>query len=123
MAKDKDRVLSAFERAVQYAIGNGQQLGSESDPLRDRCPLLWAWLSAVFVGKEYQKSPASLNFRLGPDCAHAVLSDRDLCTSLEVTAQTVDALFPALEAALASSSPPIKTWGKREPRLRRRRGV
>jgi hypothetical protein len=121
MSGKTERKLSALDRAVQHAIGNGRDLGAEADPARKLYPQLWAWLSTVYVGRDHLKSPAYLTIRLGPEGVLVTLVDRDLCTSLEVSCGTLEEALPAVEAALTGPTPPLKSWGKREPHLRRRR--
>jgi hypothetical protein len=116
-----ERRLSTFERAVAHAIGDGRELGSADDPARERFPQLWAWLATVYVGRDSIKNPAYLNVRLGPEGVVVSLIDRDLCTTVEVSCGHLEEALPAIEAALSSSSPPLKSWGRKEPHLRKRR--
>lgn len=120
MAKP-ERKLSSLERAVQQAIGDGRQIGSPEDPARERYPQLWAWLSTLYVGRDSLKNPAYLSIKLGPEGVTAALIDRDLCTAVEIATANLDDVLPALEAALAGPCPPLKSWGRKEPHLRKRR--
>ncbi len=116
-----ERQLSALEKAVAQAIGDSRALGNPSDPAIAKYPQLWAWLSTVYVGRDCIKSPAYLTIRLGVDGVVISLVDRDLCTTVEVSAGCLEDALPAIETALCSTNPPLKSWGRKEPRLRKRR--
>jgi hypothetical protein len=117
----KERPLSALERQLAQALGDGREFGHPEDPARMEFPLLWEWLSRAYVGREHLKQPAVILLRLGPDGALATLSDRDLACSLDVGSQSLLDLFRALETALARPDCPIKVWGKKEPQLKKRK--
>jgi hypothetical protein len=121
MAK-QERKLSAFEKAVSQAIGDGRTLGNQEDPARERYPQLWGWLTSVYVGRDSIKNPAYLNLRMGVDGVLVSLIDRDLCTTVEISCASLEEALPALEAALANGHAPLKSWGRKEPHLRKRRG-
>jgi hypothetical protein len=104
-------------------MGNGRALGSPEDPARQQFPQLWTWMSTVYVGRDSIKNPAYLNIRLGQDGVYVSLIDRDLCTTIEVHAGTLGEALPAIEAALSQPNPPIKSRGRKEPHLRKRRGA
>jgi hypothetical protein len=114
---------SALDRVIQSAIGDERVLGREDDPCRTRCPELWDWLSRHYVGRDRVKTPAVLTIRLGPEGCLATLTDRDLSVSIDVACPHVEDVFAALEAALTSDCPPVKSWGKKEPQLRKRRTI
>jgi hypothetical protein len=120
MAKT-DKPLSAFERAVLGAVGDNRPLGCPDDPAASTLPLLWQFLSTTQVGKDRVKQPATLTLRLGPGGVLVTLNDRDLALSIDCSCQHLEAAFMALESALASGNPIIRTHGKREPQLRKRR--
>lgn len=120
VAKDNGR-LSALDRLVQNAIGDDVAMGSQDDPARKDLPELWKWLATVSVGKDLMKQPATLSIRLGPDCVLVSLVDRDLGVSVEASSSSLQGAFAAMEAALTGSNPPVKSWGKRQPHLRKRK--
>lgn len=122
MAKGNDRPLSAFERAVASAIGDERPLGCSNDPAQQSYPLLWQWLSTSYVGKDKIKTPAVLTVRLGPGGVLASLTDRDLAVTVEVCCAHLDNVLQETESQLGSSNPIIRSWGRKEPQLRRRRG-
>ncbi len=117
----KERNLSALDRLIAQAIGSERRLGNEDDPAVAEWPQLWSWLSTVYVGRDHVKTPAILSVRLGPACALCTLTDRDLSVSVDAAAPCLHGLFAAMEAQLASSILPIKSWGKKEPQLRKRK--
>lgn len=121
MAKGNNHV-GALDRIIMAAIGDDRVLGREDDPCKLRCPSLWDWLSRRYVGRDRVKTPAVLTIRLGPEGALATLTDRDLSVSVDVACPHVEDVFAFLESALTSECPPIKTWGKKEPTLRKRKG-
>lgn len=120
MGKTEKR-LSALQRAIAQAIGNGRELGNVDDPARQAWPELWTWLSTVHVGQDQVKNPATLSIRLGVEGVIVSLVDRDLSSSVEANCACLADSFQALENALAGPNVPLRTWGKREPHLRKRR--
>jgi hypothetical protein len=117
----KPRKLSALERVLSQAIGDGQKFGRDEDPARVNWPNLWAWLTTIYVGRDSLKSPAVLTIRMGPEGAIASLTDRDLAVALDASSATLEGIFAEVERLLASETPPIRVWGKREPTVRRRK--
>ena len=126
MANDKDGVgtngkrISALDRAVQSAMGEGRAVGSDHDPAREKYPVLWEWLSKIYIGVAHVRSPATVTLTLSPSGVQASVSDRDLGVSCSAVCEHLDDALSALEAALTSSVPPIRSWGKKEPKLRKR---
>jgi hypothetical protein len=119
--KGKTPKLSSLDRALMQAAGEGQRFGLESDPARVAFPNLWAWLSTIYVGRDHLKQPATLSIRLGPSGVIATLTDRDLSVAVDCGTAHLGEVFEALERLLASDTPPIRTWGKKEPTLRKRK--
>lgn len=114
--------LSALDRAVLSAMGDGRSVGADDDPARSAYPLLWEWLSKIYIGSDRVRTPASLTIQLGPGGVLISLSDRDLGVSCGSVCEHLDEALKAMEASLASAVPPIRSWGKKEPRLRKRGG-
>lgn len=119
MAKEKP--LSALERTIQTAMGEGRSVGQEDDPCREQYPALWEWLTTIYCGRDYIKQPASLTIALIPSGVSAKLVDRDLCTTVEISCKHLADVFATLNENLVSGNPAIKNWGKREPGLRKRK--
>ena len=113
---------SALDKQIQAAIGQDRRLGNPDDPARKRYPVLWDWLSRIYAGRDWIKQPATLTLSLGTEGVIATLTDRDLCCSCGVAVATLAEVFAALEAALTAPNPPIRSWGRKEPQLRKRRG-
>lgn len=121
--KDKGaagQFLSALERSLQEALGKGVSFGLEDDPARTRFPLLWAWLTTAYVGRDHIKTPASFTVRMGPEGVLVSIVDRDLQKSVECFSEHLEGVFAAMEQSLSSPHPPIKSWGKKEPKVRKR---
>jgi hypothetical protein len=112
---------SPMDRLIQQAIGADRSLGREDDPARKKYPQLWLWLSTIYAGRDHVKQPATITIRLGPEGALATLTDRDLAVSMDVSVPHLADVLAALEAALSQAAPPIRSWGKSEPKLRRRK--
>lgn len=112
---------SALSKAIQTAIGQSKQLGLDTDPGREKYPNLWEWLTQTGEGTEYIYQPASITIQLGPEGIFASMTHRDLQVSCSVACENLDDALVALELALADPHPPIKSWGKSEPSLRKRR--
>lgn len=111
---------SALERAVQAAVGDGKIFGLSEDPASQAFPTLWEWLSTAYLKGGYVKQPAVVMVRLGPEGVLVTLTDRELGVSLDAACAHLDGAYAALEAALTAATPALKTWGKREPMLRKR---
>ncbi len=75
----------------------------------------------IYLGKDHVKQPATLSIRLGPEGVLVTLTDRDLAVSFDVACSSLTEAFAAMETALTSLSPPMRSWGKKEPSLRKRR--
>lgn len=120
MAKS-DRKPSALDRLVQEAMGSNKVFGHPDDGAKASFPELWRWLTTCYLGRDHIKQPATLSIRLGPEGVLASLIDRDLCVSIDVSCSFLADVLPTLESALTGPNPPIKSWGKREPHLRRRK--
>lgn len=112
---------SALDRAIQQAIGQDRSLGRDDDPARKKYPTLWDWLSRLYVGRDHVKTPATLTVRLGPEGVIVTLTDRDLSCSFDVACNHLQDALAAIEAALSGPSPPMRSWGRKEPQLRKRR--
>lgn len=120
MAKSDKRV-SALDRLIQEAAGDGKVLGRDDDPAAKEFPDLWQWLATVYVGRDHIKQPSTITIRLGPGGVLASLVDRDLSVSVDATCPHLAGVFTALQQALTGDAPPVKSWGRREPHLRKRR--
>jgi len=119
--KPEDRKLSALDRAILSALGDGRTVGREDDPLAASCPDVWEWLTKTVGGTDYLLQPAVLTIQLGPEGVLGTLTHRDLRRSVSVACGHVADVIPALQAELVKPNPAIKTWGKDEPHLRKRR--
>lgn len=121
-SKAGERRLSALDRAVQQAVGDGRRVGNPDDPAATVWPSLWEWLTATEDDKrDYVMQPAVVTIQLGPEGALVTLTHRDLRVTCTVSSPTLSDSFACLEAALTGPNPPIRSWGKDEPRLRKRR--
>jgi hypothetical protein len=113
---------SALERAIQAAIGDERTVGREDDPAKEKYPRIWEWLTLTTdASKRYLISPGVITITLGPEGVNVSCTLRDLkysCTSGCLHLQ--DAL-DALELAMGTDGPHLRTWGKDEPHLRKRR--
>ena len=123
MAKQSSEVnhLGALDRAIAQAIGDSRTVGREDDPACKQFPELWRWLSTINVGRDRVKAPALVTVRLGPEGVLVSLTDRDLGVSLDATCGNLSEVWAALESALTGSVPPVRSWGKKEPNLRKRK--
>jgi hypothetical protein len=115
------RRLSALDRIIGQAIGEDRTLGLPDDPAKVAYPTLWDWLSRIYVGRDHVKNPATLTIALGPEGVLATLTDRDLGVSFGVGCGHLDKVLATLEAALSGPHPPMRSWGRREPKVRKRK--
>ena len=113
--------LSALERVLQQALGSGRELGAQDDPGKAKWPELWKWLTTIYVGPNHIKQPARLNISMGPEGVLVQLSDRDLACGIGISCPHLVDVFEALERALTGPNPPIQSWGKSEPKVRKRK--
>lgn len=125
MPRSKDeghesRKLSALDRAIQSAMGEGRTVGRDDDPAATKYPTLWDWLTRIYVGVGHVRQPATLSITLGPSGVLVSISDRDLGVSCGASCDHLDDALAAIEAALSSPTAPIRSWGKKEPKLRKR---
>lgn len=117
----KDKRISALDRAIQTAMGADRLMGRTDDPAKEAYPALWEWLSRVLIGADRIKQPATLTIRLGPEGVLATLTDRDLSVSVDVACAHLECVYAEMEAELNSDTPAVRSWGKREPNLRKRK--
>jgi len=116
----KEVRLSALDRSIQTAIGDGRTVGDDDDPGKTKYPALWEWLSRIYIGLDRVRTPATITISLGPSGVLVNVNDRDLCVNCGSTCLHLDDAFMSLERALTSSVPPIRSYGKKEPRLRKK---
>src|SRR5262249_23706090 len=119
--EDNGRPMSALDRQIQQALGEGKVLGNDDDPAREKLPALWDWLSRGYVGPGHVKQPAHVTIRLAQGGVMATVTDRDLCVSVDVATPYLTDILAAMDRALANPSTPLRTWGKKEPNLRKRK--
>jgi len=119
--RQDDRKLSALDRAILTAIGDGRVVGRSDDPAKDSYPTVWEWLTKTEGGKDYVMQPAVLTIQLGPEGVLASLTHRDLRVTCSIACPTVADVLPTLERELSGPNPPLKSWGKDLPNLKRRR--
>jgi len=116
-----DHRLSALDKAIQTAIGQRRKVGRDDDPARELYPDLWDWLTRTGDGGDHVMQPASMSVQLGPEGVLVTLTHRDLGVSCSVACPMLADVLSTLQAALACPDPPIRNWGKTEPKLRKRR--
>lgn len=117
-----DRRLSAIDRALLAAIGDGRTVGQADDPAATRWPDLWRALTMTEdAGHNYVIQPGVLTIQLGPSGVLATLTIRDLRCSWPAACDHLHEVFDAIQAALVAVPSAMRTWGKDEPRLRKRR--
>lgn len=121
MPKDKPERVSPLDRAIEQAMGEGREVGNPDDPAIVRWPQLWRWMTTIYVGRDNLKTPATLTVKAAPGCITVTLTDRDLGVSVDAASATLEGVFDALEAALTSDTPQIRSWSNKEPTLRKRR--
>lgn len=116
------RRLSALDRVIQAAMGDSRTVGLADDPARDAYPEVWRWMSQTEGHRDTLMQPAVLTVQLGPEGVLVTMTHRDLKTTCSIACKYLADLLPAMEAALASPNPPLRSWGKDpEVRLRKRR--
>lgn len=119
--KPEERKLSALDRALMQAIGDGLVVGRQDDTAQNKYPLLWEWLTKTEGGRDYIMQPAIITLQLGPEGCLVTLTHRDLRRTVPVACQFLEEAFAAMEEALGKPNCPIKSWGKDQPHLKKRR--
>lgn len=113
---------SALQRAIESAIGEQRRVGREDDPAAKQLPNLWEWLTLVTDPEgKYLIQPATISIRLEPEGVNVSVTSRDLKCSAACSCPHLQDALQALEIALTGPNPPVRTWGKDEPHLRKRR--
>lgn len=87
----------------------------------ERWPDLWTWLTSTDAGAEHTKEPARLTIVLGLGEWSVSLTDESLGVSLSTTALTLEGSFGAIQMALMSPNPSIRTWKGSEGSLKKRK--
>lgn len=120
-ASGMNRKLSALDRAIMAALGDGKTVGLEDDPFAVTYPDVWQWLTKTDGGRDYIMQPAVITLQLGPEGALVSLTHRDLRRACTVACPHLGQFMEVLQAALTSPHPPIRSWGKDEAHLKKRR--
>jgi len=120
-AAKKDRQLGFVERLVQQSIGDGRSFGADDDPARERWPAIWQFLSQVYVGRDRLRTPGRLTIQLGPGGVLVTLTDPDLSAALGASCANLGDALDAIETAAADPKAPWRSFGKKEPHLRKRK--
>lgn len=115
--QEPQRRLSAFDRVLMTALGDGRTVGLPDDPAATEFPEVWRWLTQTEGGKDHILQPAVITMQLGPEGALVSLTHRDLKTSCSVACPHLGQALQALERALNDPNPPLRTWGK-DPQVR-----
>jgi len=115
--------LTHLERLIGQAIGQERALGREDDPAREKYPHLWEWLTTIYVGQDYIKSPATIRIAMGPDGPLITLSDADLAIGMDTHCASLEGILDHLEAELGQPAPPFKPYNKKQPTLRKRKKI
>lgn len=95
-------------------------MGAADDPLAVAAPDLWEFLSRTDAGEGLVKDPATLKIKLTPGGAMATLTDDCYGISIDAAAQYVGGLLDALEEALTRPNATIRSWGKADPKVRKK---
>ena len=116
-----DRKLSALDRAILQALGDGRKVGLDDDPAALAFPLVWEWLTKTDGDRDHIMQPAVITLQLGPEGTLVSLTHRDLRVSCSVACPFIGDALQALQSALACPNPPIRGWGKDLPNLKKRK--
>lgn len=119
MAKEKEK-LSALDRLIAQAVGEGRVLGADDDPAMEKWPTVWEWLSRIYIGQDNVRTPSPITIRLVPEGVQVSIVDKDLQSAVEVVFRHLGECFDRLEKEMSRPDCPIKSWGRKEPKLRRR---
>lgn len=112
-----DRRLSAFDRVLMQALGDGRKIGLDTDPAREKYPNLWRWLTQTEGGQDHILQPAVVSVQLGPEGTLVSMTHRDFKVTCSVACPHLEGCFDALESALSQANPPLRVWGK-DPQVR-----
>jgi len=122
MAREKEQQrLSAFDRALQQAMGEGREVGNPDDPSNERYPELVRWLTTIYIGRDEMKQPATLAVKAAPGGYIVSISDRDLSLAIDTFIVNLSDALEAIEAALNDPNATTRAWANKEPTLRKRK--
>jgi hypothetical protein len=121
MAEKNGKKLSALDRAIQTAMGEGRHVGADDDPAAKKYPQLWEWLSRIYLPGDLMRQPSSLTITLTPTGVQVSVYDRDIGQSVVTTCAHLDDAIKTMEEELNKDNPQIRNSGKKEPQLRRRK--
>lgn len=116
-----ERRLSALDRAIQSALGDGRTVGLENDPAAQQYPDVWQWLTKTDGGRDHVMQPAVITLQLGPEGCLVSLTHRDLRRACTIACPFLGDALESLQRALTSEHPPIRSWGKDDANLKKRR--
>jgi len=116
----KEVKVSALDRCIQTAIGDGRTVGDDDDPARTKFPNVWEWMSKIYIGVDRMRQPATISITLGPTGVLVSINDRDLASNCSAACLHLEDAFIALERALSAPVAQIRSYGRKEPKLRKR---
>ncbi len=123
--KKQPKPISKLDMMIQQATSGGTTLGREDDPAKERCPVIWEWLTRTECGVKdgYQivKTPATIRITAAPEGWIITITDVDMAKSMDAVTGHLDGFLDALEAAITSAVSPIKRFGRKDPSPRRRK--
>ena len=100
--------------------GNGAQLPNDPEGAK-LYPQLWAWLTQVDAGDEFQKEPARLSIQLGLGVWEVGIQDVSLKVGVNCPAPTLNDAYGCMERELASGQARVQVWKGKSLELRKRR--
>lgn len=110
-----------LEKLVQGRIKGSLHQLPDDESARSAWPDLWEWMTSTDAGEDHIKEPARLTVTLGIGEWSVSLTDESLGVSLSATSRTLQGTFEALQLALTSPMPAIRTWKGSEGALKKKK--
>lgn len=111
--KSPERVLSRMEALAKMRRGEGQRSVPDDEAFRGKYPDLYAWLTALQIGEEFDRDPAKLTLVCDGSYWSLTLMDPALEASLSAVGNTFDEALASLEGSLDREEAPWRFFKKR----------
>lgn len=112
--------MNHLDKLRAKALGGSSSLGLPDDPMAASHPILWRLCTDIEADKDHVWEPARLSIKAMPTGWMISLSHEGIAHSLDATSEHLGACLDALEAMLASSNPPWRSWGEKKPKYRKK---
>jgi len=110
-----------LSRIVEGRLKGSLHQVPDDETAAQRWPDVWEWMTSTDAGEDHTKEPARMTIQLGIGEWSVSLTDESLGVSLSATSRTLEGAFEALQLALTSPCPSIRTWKGSEGALKKKK--